>query len=153
MLLKENLATQIAWKIGLIYRLHIQNISSIYENYGLYAGQTRILHTIAEMSGSTQKEIAERLDISPPSLAVSIKRLQKAGIVEKAADNSDLRNNRIFITEKGRQIQAETVSELIKVDNYLLNGFSPAETQQLVAYLTRIYTNLKEAKDEPAHKI
>lgn len=147
MLLKENLATQLAWKIGMIYRLHMQNISCVHENYGLYAGQSRILHTIAEMDGSTQKEIADKLNVTPASLAVSIKRLQKAGIVDKTADMVDLRNNRIFITEKGRQIQLDSVSELIKVDNVLLNGFNPSECRQFEALLTRVYENLKEAND------
>lgn len=146
MLLKENLATQLAWKIGLIYRLHMQNISGINERFGLYPGQSRILHTIAEMDGSTQKEIADKLNITPASLAVSIKRLQKAGIVVKEADPTDLRNNRIYITNKGREIREAGVSELIRTDNQLIKGFSPQEVRQLEDFLTRISVNLKDAK-------
>ncbi len=147
MLLKENLATQLAWKIGMIYRMHIQNISGVLESYDIYPGQSRIMHKIAEMSGSTQKEIADKLSITPASLAVSIKRLQKAGIVDKAADKIDLRTNRIFITEKGRDIQAACVTELVRVDNFLLKGFSPEETNQFEAYLTRVFANLKDANE------
>lgn len=146
-LLKENLATQLAWKIGMIYRLHMQNVSGIIENYDLYPGQLRIMHTIAEMNGSTQKEIAAKLNVTPASLAVSIKRLQKAGIVDKAADKVDLRHNRIFITEKGSKVQSDSMSELIRIDNFLLSGFSPEETNHFEAYLTRVYTNLKEVND------
>lgn len=147
MLLKENLATQIVWKIGLIYRLHMQNVSGVNEKYGLYPGQSRILHTIAEMNGSIQKEIAAKLNITPASLTVSIKRLQKVGIVEKSPDAIDLRNNRIFITEKGQGIRSDSVSELIQGDNALLNGFSSADVEQLVSYLTRLQINLEKAKE------
>ena len=146
MLLKDNPATRLAWKIGMIYRLHMQNISGVNENYGLYPGQSRILHTISELNGSTQKELADSLNISPASLAVSVKRLEKAGIVAKAADTSDLRSNRIFITEKGKQIQAESMSELIRFDNQLLQGFGPEEIGRLDEYLTRIQANLREAR-------
>lgn len=146
MLLKENPATQLAWKIGKIYRLHMQNISGVNENYGLYQGQSRILETIAEMNGSTQKELADTLSISPASLAVSVKRLQKAGVVEKTADQADLRNNRIYITEKGQKIQKDSMSEFIRFDNTLLAGFEPGEIKELDAFLTRIQTNLEDAK-------
>jgi DNA-binding MarR family transcriptional regulator len=145
-LLKENPATQLAWKIGKIYRLHMQNISGVNENYGLYQGQSRILETIAEMNGSTQKELADTLSISPASLAVSVKRLQKAGVVEKTADQADLRNNRIYITEKGQKIQKDSMSEFIRFDNTLLAGFEPGEIKELDAFLTRIQTNLEDAK-------
>jgi DNA-binding MarR family transcriptional regulator len=146
MTLSENDATQIAWKIGMIYRLHMQNIAVINENYGLYSGQTRILHAISQMNGATQRELADRLNITPASLAVSVKRMQKAGIVEKVADKADLRNNRIYITDKGRQIQTESLSEFIAFDNILLNGFSTEEIRRLENYLLRIHKNLKEAK-------
>lgn len=145
-LLKENPATQLFWKIDIICRQHLQIIAGVSESYGLYPGQSRILHTISEMSGSTQKEIAERLDISPASMAVSIKRLQKAGLVEKAADQKDLRHNRISVTEKGRRLLMETLSDFIRYDNRLLEGFGPEEMRQLDLFLTKLQSNLKEAK-------
>jgi DNA-binding MarR family transcriptional regulator len=146
LLLSENAATQIAWKLGMIYRLHMQNIAGINENFGLYSGQTRTLQAISEMNGATQRELADRLNITPASLAVSVKRMQKAGIVEKVADQTDLRSNRIHITEKGRKILSESLSEFIRFDNSLLIGFSPEEMRQLDAYLLRIHKNQKEAK-------
>jgi DNA-binding MarR family transcriptional regulator len=150
MILSENPATQIAWKIGMIHRLHMQNIAGINENYGLHSGQLRILHTISVMNGATQKELADRLNITPASLAVSVKRMQKAGIVEKVADQTDLRNNRIYATEKGRRIQTDSLAEFIAFDNSLLEGFSPEEFRQLDDYLLRIQNNMKEAKSPNA---
>jgi DNA-binding MarR family transcriptional regulator len=147
MLLKENPATQMAWKIGVIYRMHMQNIMRVNEKYGLYPGQSRILHTVSELDGSMQKELADRLGVSPASMAVSIKRMQKAGLLAKSADMNDLRSNRICVTEKGRRIQADSISDFINHDNRLLKGFGPAEIAQLDDYLTRLQVNLKEARN------
>jgi DNA-binding MarR family transcriptional regulator len=151
-LLKDNPSTQVAWKIRDINHLHMQNIMGIIENYGLHSGQPRILHTIANMNGSTQKEIADKLQISPASLAVSIKRLQKAGLLEKVTDESDLRVNQIYLTEKGRKVQSESLADLIAFDNYLIEGFSPDEISQLDSFLCRIYTNLKKAEESACLK-
>ena len=146
-MLKDNPATQIAWKIRDIHHLHMQNIIGIIEEYGLHTGQPRILHTIADMNGTTQTEIANKLKISPASLAVSIKRLQKAGLLEKVTDENDLRVNQIYLTEKGEKVQSESLADLIKSDNCLLSGFSLEEIEQLNSSLTRIYTNLKKAEE------
>jgi len=145
-LLKDNPATQLAWKIRDIYRLHMQNITEVSEKYGLYTGQSRILHTIANMNGATQKELADKLKTSPASLATSIKRMKKAGIVEKVADESDLRINLIYLTKKGEKVYSDTLINFTMLDNCLLNGFSAEEISQLDSFLTRVYTNLKEVK-------
>lgn len=151
-MLKDNPATQLAWKIRDIHHLHMQNIMGIIENYGLHSGQPRILHTIAEMNGATQKAIANKLQSSPASLAVSIKRLQKAGLLEKVTDESDLRINQIYLTEKGKKVQSESLADLIMFDNYLLDGFSPEEILQLDSFLCRIYTNLKKVEESACLK-
>ena len=101
MLLKDNPATQIAWKIGIIHRLHSQKISGVSEDFGLHPGQTRILSTVGEMNGSTQKELADLLRITPPSMAVSIKRMQKAGLVEKAGRSGGFAQQQDFYHRKG----------------------------------------------------
>jgi DNA-binding MarR family transcriptional regulator len=59
----------------------------------------------------------------------------KAGIVEKVADKADLRNNQIYITKSGRQIQAESRSTFIVFDNSLPEGFNPDKIKQLDDYL------------------
>jgi len=145
MRLVDNPATRIAWKISYIFRLHLQNIRSVNEHYGLYPEQTRILNLIAEFNGSTQKELADLVGVSPPSMAVSIKRMQKAGLVEKAADGADMRLSRIYITEKGKKIQVESMSDFMTVDDRLVKNFTPEEIERLDGLLARVEANLKEA--------
>ena len=50
---------------------------------GLYAGQMPVLNYLAEHPGCTQVEMADFLQVSPASVALSTKRLQKAGYLTK----------------------------------------------------------------------
>ena len=50
---------------------------------GLYDGQMPLLETLERDGCLTQKALADRLHVSPASVAVSIKRMQKCGIVDK----------------------------------------------------------------------
>jgi len=47
-----------------------------------------------------QKQFAEALGVSPATVAISIKRMERAGLVTRVPDPEDLRRNRIAITER-----------------------------------------------------
>ena len=63
---------------------------------GLYDGQMPLLETLERDGCLTQKALADRLHVSPASVAVSIKRMQKCGIVDKMPSEEDLRYNRVM---------------------------------------------------------
>ena len=51
--------------------------------------------------GSTVKQISGELDITPPSVTVMMKRLEKRGYVEKRKDGEDGRNVHLYLTDDG----------------------------------------------------
>lgn len=150
MRLIDNPATKIAWRIRDIQHCHQLRIQTVLARYGLHFGQPRILHVVGEMDGATQIEIAQKLGVSPASVAMSVKRMQKAGLLEKIGDEKDLRINQIRLTPKGKAVQLESLKELIADDNRLFSGFSEQEIQALSGYLDRIYDNLKKTEETHA---
>ena len=70
---------------------------------GLYWGQLPILKYIAHHNNCSQIDIARSLELSPASVAISTKRLEKAGMLTKVADETDLRCKKLAITEQGRE--------------------------------------------------
>ena len=143
---------KLSWLIRDLEHLHMLVASDILAEYDLHSAQPRILGTIARMNrtkdngarGATQKDIADALQTSPAALAMSMKRLQKAGLIEKREDETDLRVNQIHLTEKGKQIHNESLSKIVEIDQHMLEGFSAEETAQLFHYLNRLYDNLKK---------
>ena len=71
---------------------------------GLYDGQLPILECLIDCPGSTQIQLAERLAVTPASIAQSTKRLQRAGLIEKRVDENNLRCNRLYATESGAAV-------------------------------------------------
>ena len=70
--------------------------------FGVYPGQIPVLYRIVQKEGSSQKEIADFLHIKPPTVNVTISRLEKAGLVCRRQDEKDQRISRIYMTEKGK---------------------------------------------------
>lgn len=120
------------------------------KNGDVYFGQPPILDWLFSHNACTQNEIANGLNVSPASVAVSLRRMQKSGIVEKTVDENDLRRNLVSLTEKGKA-QQEFVHKCFEdIDRKLFAGFGEEELQTLSDMLKRLCDNL--APELPAGK-
>ena len=72
------------------------------QEVGIYPGQLPVLGMVARFDGLSQREIAEKLNIKPPTVNVSVQRLEKAGFICRKPDEKDQRVTRIFLTELRR---------------------------------------------------
>jgi len=115
---------------------------------GLYFGQLPILEYIARHNGCSQVEIAGTLNLSTASVAISTKRLQKAGMIEKVVDDANLRSKKLTITEKGIEISKKCRELFDTVDKRIFSGFDESELAQLKGYLDRLIANISEGQDK-----
>jgi DNA-binding MarR family transcriptional regulator len=122
--------------------LHRYRISTALSGLNIYRGQPEILGYLIENGECSQKNLADSMGVSSASVATSIKRMCKAGLVERAEDESDRRINRIRITEKGREVFAVGRENCNKVDSEMFKGFSESEIDEFSDFLQRITENL-----------
>ena len=100
----------------------------------------------------TQKELADRLHCAPPTIAASLKVLERQGYVDRRTDEKDSRRNRISITRKGRDAIRSAMDGFRKVDEHMYNGFSPEERAMVYGFHRRMLENLYQIggdKDDP----
>ena len=105
-----------------------------YEMYAAYTGN----------NGCSQKEIAERMCVTPPTVNVSIQRLEKADIVCRKRDDKDQRIMRVYLTENGRKIVEELQQESKAVEKVMFSNFSEAELCLLRRFFGQILDNISE---------
>lgn len=92
---------------------------------------------------ASQKELADALHVTPATVAMSLKSLERSGYVEKRGDPSDQRCKRIAITPKGSRAVEQCFTILGQVDEQMFDGFSPEEQEQLNSYHRRMLRNLR----------
>lgn len=108
----------------------------------VYFGQPPILDALAECGVCTQNELAKKLNVSPASVAVSLRRMQKSGLIAKEADAEDLRRNFVRLTEKGEAQHVYIHECFAELDRKLYAGFTEAELETLRDMLSRLCENL-----------
>ncbi len=67
---------------------------------GLYQGQPRILTILKSNEGVTLSELSPLCGIGLPSLSVSLRNLQKSGLIRKEGTG---KNQKLYLTELGHQ--------------------------------------------------
>ncbi|WP_425099270.1 MarR family winged helix-turn-helix transcriptional regulator [Tropicibacter sp. S64] len=69
---------------------------------GLTAVQLRVLQIVAETGFATPTAIATRMGVTQATISALIKKLEKAGVLERRRSEVDRRQTDLHITEEGR---------------------------------------------------
>ncbi len=130
------------------HRLHHVLCEHMFCQFDLHRSQHHILMYLSGQEQiPSQKQIADRFEISPAAVAVTLKKLESNGFVERITSKTDNRFNEIRITEKGRDVVRKSAEYFAYIDAATFQGFSEEELQQLSALLARTAQNLKATLD------
>lgn len=110
----------------------------------LHFGQVAIMKTIEKNENSTQISIADQLNVTPASVAISTKRLQKAGLVTKTVDSDNLRCKRLALTDLGREAISKHIGLFKDYDSLIFKIFTEEEKIKLLDFLERIISEMKK---------
>lgn len=121
---------------------------------GLFRGQPPVLHFLCLLGPMSQKELADRLGLSPATMTVTLKRMEKAGLIERHTDPTDQRVQLVNITEHGSAMNDAAASILSEIRDECLMGFSEQERKGILDDLERMSQNLEpfvsaSAEDTP----
>ena len=135
-------------RFGRLIRMYYSRIQSQLAEVGLYRGQPPILMLLYKNDGMSQKEMARTLNLSPATMTVTLKRMEKAGLVLREMDEHDQRILRVHLSGKGREMCETGESRIGVVTAELLEGFTLEEQQQLNEYLGRIARNMERVVEK-----
>ncbi|MDD2534687.1 MAG: MarR family winged helix-turn-helix transcriptional regulator [Eubacteriales bacterium] len=123
-------------------QLHRSRLYRVAMSRGLYIGQPALLLTLKQQGICSQTELAEALNVTTPSIAVSVKRLEKGGMITKTINEKDNRYNQIELTDEGKK-SARVCEDIFEaINTKMFNGFSKDELTQVNALFDRMRQNL-----------
>ncbi|WP_448534842.1 MarR family winged helix-turn-helix transcriptional regulator [Pseudothermotoga sp.] len=126
-----------------IQRLHFHILHRELEKHGIHPGQPPMIMIISKHEGMTQNQIAEKLNLRPATVAIMLRRMEKAGLIHRKQDENDRRIQRVYLTEKGRSHCEFLKEQMQRIESIATQGFSEEEKLQLANLLDRIIANLR----------
>lgn len=127
-------------------RKHRTAVDNLLMKNGLFnVGQPVILSILSQQEDGTiesQKELAKRLRVSPATVTVSLKSMERDGYVKKLSNSEDLRCKPIAITKKGMEA-AKLIDRVFEtLDHGMYRGFDPEELNKISDFYRRMIDNL-----------
>ena len=138
---QKNQEEDLTWLFFKATHLYFSRMYNQASKFETHPGQFPMIQVLAKYPGLSQREIADRLHIKPPTVNVTLKRMEKAGLIERKADKKDLRVVRIFLSEKGQKVIKHVQKAGEDNNKILTQGFSETELQLFKLFLKKIIIN------------
>lgn len=104
--------------------------------------QWAMIAIVARHPGSTQRTIAEYLQMSEASAGRLIDRLCADGLLERKDRRDDRRARAVYLTEKAEPVLKKLGDIAAESEQRMFTGFSEEEIDQLLNFMERIYQNV-----------
>ena len=145
----NELRCQVSGKLMRVGRLRHQILENTIADLGILPSQHHVLMQLSRAQGAfSQAEIAERMHVSPASVARTIKSLDADGYIRRDSCGADGRRNEIRITERGERVLSQSRARFQKLDAANYAGFSEAELRLFSELLDRLTDNLMQMEEE-----
>lgn len=127
-----------------INRMHRVKAEKAFEGTGLHRAQHRTLMVLSKNEYKSQVELAKALEVSTATVAVTLKKLERDGYIQKTSKEEDGRAKFVTPTEKGKTVVSKSRRTFDAIDMQATRGFSDEELIRFRSYLKRVYNNLSE---------
>ena len=117
------------------------------ERLDLRPGQMGILFILNDEGSMSQKKLAQKMGITPPSMTAALKKLEGSGYVIKETDSTDQRVFNICLSEKGEECIQELKDIEKDIEETVLQGITYEEKLFLRRLLLEMRKNLVDDKE------
>ena len=100
------------------------------ERHGVLPGAYPVIAWLMHLGEATQTELSRLIGIEQPTMAVTLRRLERDGIVQRAPDPDHGRRSVVKLTARGRKLSAVISQAAHDVQALAANGLSTAELDE-----------------------
>lgn len=143
-----NFEDSIASEIMHISRRLFQSGQKAMENLNIGVGQLPILRLLCFYEKMTQRQLAEKIRVTPATVCGTVKRMERAGLVRRTAAEEDGRIWYVSATEEGRNCCKRAMQAIDGCYSQMLEGFSEEECRCLRDFAYRIGENLRKSLED-----
>jgi MarR family transcriptional regulator, organic hydroperoxide resistance regulator len=110
-----------------VAKAHRARTHELLSQLGLHVGQEMILVALWMQDGQTLSQLAERLEVQPPTITKMVQRMEVSGIVKREPSREDSRVSHVFLTGKGKNLQAKIEKVWEQVEREFVSELSKEE--------------------------
>jgi DNA-binding MarR family transcriptional regulator len=111
------------------------------QKLGFAPGQFPVLLELWSEEGLTQRQLLDRVDIEQATMANTLARMERDGLIHRKKHPTDKRAQQIFLTDKARAMEAEAKAAAIAADQSHFSDFRHFERELMLEYIRKAIAN------------
>ena len=132
------LVDNLLWHLKQAWYFSLTAVNDAVSHHGVSTAQIGILRQLANEPGLSGAELARRLLITPQGVQLALKELERRGLVERKQDPQHARILQAYLTDHGRKVASEVVSDAIAAHEAVFGVLTADEQETLRDLLARV---------------
>lgn len=133
--------------ISQLYRRCGIFVTKEMEKYNIGQGQFMFLLELYIEDGRNQEELSKALKIDKGTTARAIKKLEKERYLIRYKDEKDKRSNKIYLTQKGRDVKENIFSVLDEWERKISEHLDESEKELMIKLLKKVCLNIDKQEE------
>ncbi len=133
--------------ISQLYRRGGIFVTKEMEKYNIGQGQFMFLLELYIEDGRNQEELSKALKIDKGTTARAIKKLEKERYLIRYKDEKDKRSNKIYLTQKGRDVKENIFSVLDEWERKISEHLDESEKVLMIKLLKKVCLNIDKQEE------
>lgn len=129
-------------------RLFARAIDRHLKEIGVSTGMMPVFFALGGGASLSQKALAERAAVEQPTMAATLSRMERDGLVERRPDPADGRSQLIALTPEAMAKVARVREAVVAVNGVALDGLDETERALYMSLLERVVRALEGALDD-----
>ena len=117
------------------------------EEMDIRPSQAGVLFSLKCWGEQSQKQLAERVGITPPSMTVALRKMEEKGYISRKQDENDQRVIKIQLAPRGEECIEGIQKVVNEMESIIYQGMSREEILLMNRLLANMKQNLLNSKD------
>ncbi|BBA71017.1 MarR family winged helix-turn-helix transcriptional regulator [Geobacter sulfurreducens] len=135
----------LCYKLNYLARLILSRVNEKIKPHGVTQGQLPVLCCLHDAEGQTQAELCKNIQVEQPTMANTLRRMERDGLIFRTASDKDKRQSRVYITERTRPTVEALQEKRDEVVAAMVRHMSPED----LATFTRLLDVATKALENP----
>lgn len=125
-------------------RLCFEELRKRIEPLGIVPGQFPALLALWQQDAQTQSELVTKLDVEQATVANTLNRMERDGLITRRGHPDDGRARVIYLTDKAKMIRDDAYAAAAEVNSNMLDDLSHEERSQFIDFMQRTIRTLRK---------
>lgn len=124
-------------------RLFANRLQDRIRPLGLSPARFPVLLELWDEDGLTQRDLVERLDVEQATMANTLARMERDGLIERRPSPTDRRARLVFLTDRARGLQGAAMAAAAAANRQALSGLGAQEQAVFIDLMARVIATMQ----------